>query len=196
MYLPYSRTYVATIIQTTVCTNDYPYSDGFSSCTFLYEWLFISFRMGFHHAHFCTNDYPFLLNGFSSMHISVRMTNNSFWMGFRHAHFCTNDYHFFLNRFSSCTFLYEWLPFYLRLAYIKPNFLTTLTKIFQESPFRETCSWRSSKNFSNNSCEKCEKAITIIFNLSTTLPCCACKFLYIISITIFNFSSTLPCCTC
>ena len=26
----------------------------------------------------------------------------------------------------------------LRLAYIKPNFSTTLTKIFQESPFRET----------------------------------------------------------
>ena len=27
---------------------------------------------------------------------------------------------------------------HIRLAYIKPNFLTTLTKIFQESPFRET----------------------------------------------------------
>ena len=82
----------------------------FSSCTSLYEWLSISFCMGFRHAHFCTNDYPFLLNEFSSctflyewlpflfewvfvMHISVRMTTISFWMGFRHTHFCTNDYH-------------------------------------------------------------------------------------------------------
>ena len=58
-----------------LCTNDYPYSYGFSSCTSLYEWLFIFFCMCF------------------VMHISVRMTTISFWMGFRHTHFCTNDYH-------------------------------------------------------------------------------------------------------
>ena len=90
--------------------NDYHFFlNRFSSCTFLSEWLpshfefvfviyisvrmtTISFSMDFGHAHFCTNDYYFFLNGF------------------RHAHFCTNDYHFFLNGFSLCTFLYEWLP--------------------------------------------------------------------------------------
>ena len=92
-----------------LCTNDYPYS----------------FCMGFRHAHFCTNDYPFLFEWVSVMHISVRITTISFEWVFVNAHFCTNDYHFFFKRFSSCTFLYEWLPFHLRLAYIKPNFLTT-----------------------------------------------------------------------
>ena len=76
------------------CTNDYHFFlNGFSSSTFLYEWL------------------PFLYEWVFVMHISVRMTTISFWMGFRHAHFCTNDYHFFLNGLSSFTFLYEWLPF-------------------------------------------------------------------------------------
>ena len=95
-----------------LCTNDYPYSHGFSSCTSLYKWLSISLCMGFvmhssvrmtiHffwmdflHVHFCTNDYHFFLNGFSSctflygwlpsnfewifvIYISVRMTTFSF----------------------------------------------------------------------------------------------------------------------
>ena len=67
--------------------------NGFSSCTFLYEWLSISFEWVF------------------VMHISVQITTISFWMDFRHSHLCTNDYHFFLNGLSSCTFLYKWLPF-------------------------------------------------------------------------------------
>ena len=49
-----------------VCTNDYPYSYGFSSYTCLYEWLSISLCIRFRHVHVCTNDYPFLFNGFSS----------------------------------------------------------------------------------------------------------------------------------
>ena len=63
-----------------LCTNDYPFPCvwvfvmhiflrttmhslvyGFSSCTFLYEWLSISLCVGFRHAHFCTNEYHFFL---------------------------------------------------------------------------------------------------------------------------------------
>ena len=62
-----------------LCTNDYPYSYGFSSCTSLYEWLFISLCLVFCHAHFCTN------------HISVWMTSHIL-MSLQHAHLCTNDY--------------------------------------------------------------------------------------------------------
>ena len=106
--------------------------------TFSFDWIVvmhisvwmttISFSKDSRHAHFCTNDCHFFLNGLSSctllyewlpshfewivfMHISVRMTIISFWMDFRHARFCANDYHFFLNGFSSYTFLCEWLPF-------------------------------------------------------------------------------------
>ena len=101
-----------------LCTNDYPYSYGFLSCTSLYEWLSISLCMGFRHAYFCTNDYPFLLNRFSSCLFLYEWLSISFWMGFRHAHFCTNDYHFFFNGFSSCTFLYEWLRFLFQLILV------------------------------------------------------------------------------
>ena len=48
-----------------LCTNDYPYSYGFSSCKFLYEWLSILFLYGFCHVHLCTNEYPYSY-GFSS----------------------------------------------------------------------------------------------------------------------------------
>ena len=65
--------------------------NGFSSCTFLYEWLSISFWMGFRHAHLCTNDYPFLCGCVYGIDISVRMTIH-IHIGFCHAHFCTNDY--------------------------------------------------------------------------------------------------------
>ena len=77
-----------------VCTNDYPYSYGFSSCTCLYEWLSILLCMGFRHAHFCTNDYAFLLNGVSSCTFLYKWPSISFLMGFCHAHFCKNDYPF------------------------------------------------------------------------------------------------------
>ena len=76
------------------CTNDYLLIlNGFSSYTFLYEWL------------------PFLFEWVFVMYISVRMTTISFWMDCFHVHFCTNDYHFFLKGLSSCTFLCEWQPF-------------------------------------------------------------------------------------
>ena len=65
--------------------------------------------MGVRHAHFCTNDCPLLLNGFSSCTWFYEWLFISFWMGFRHAYFCTNDYPFLLNGFSSCTCFYEWL---------------------------------------------------------------------------------------
>ena len=74
------------------CTNDYPYFfNGFSSCTFLNEWLPITLFMGSRHAHFCTNDYPFLCVRIFVIHISVQMT-----------------IHIILG-FLSCTYLYEWL---------------------------------------------------------------------------------------
>ena len=57
-------------------TNDHPFSHGFSSCTCLYEWLFIPVVWVF------------------VMHISVQMTIHFFWMGFRHEYICTNDYLF------------------------------------------------------------------------------------------------------
>ena len=87
------------VIHIYVRMTIYFFLNWFSSCTFLYEWLpflfelvffmnisvrmtTISLWMGFRHAHFCTNDYPY-----------------SFWMGFRHIYFCTNDSHFFLKGF-------------------------------------------------------------------------------------------------
>ena len=63
------------------------------------------------HAHFCTNDYPFLLNGFSWCTCLYEWLSNSLCMDCRHLCFCTNDYKFFLKWLSSFTFLYEWLPF-------------------------------------------------------------------------------------
>ena len=51
-----------------LCTNDYPYSFGFSSCTSLYKWLSIFFWI-------------------FVMHISERMTMHIF-LDLRHTHFC------------------------------------------------------------------------------------------------------------
>ena len=100
---------------------------GFSSCTCLYErlsifsWIFFMyifvrmtihfFLIDFRHVQVCTNDYPFLLNGFSSCPCWYEWISNSLCLDCRHLHFCTNDYHFFLNWLSSFTFLYKWLPF-------------------------------------------------------------------------------------
>ena len=95
--------------------------------TFLYgwlyshfEWIFVlyisvrmttfSFWMDFRHIHFCTDDYPFLLNGFSSCTCLYEWLSISLWMGFRHVYFCTDDYQVILNGLLSWTFLYEWLP--------------------------------------------------------------------------------------
>ena len=129
---------------------------GFSSCTCLYEWLSISFEWVFvmyifvrmttisfwmdcRHAHFCTNDYHFFLNGMSLftylyewlpflfewivvIYISVRMTNISFWMDCRHAHFCTNDYHFVVYGFLSSTFCANEFPYSLYRDFRHGNF--------------------------------------------------------------------------
>ena len=112
-----------------LCTNDYPYSygflsctflyerlciiflNGFSSCTFLYKWLSIFLCMGVRHAHFCTNDYPFHCVWVFVMHVSVRMTIHFFVHGFCLAHFCTN-YYPYSYVFSSFKFLYEWLSIF------------------------------------------------------------------------------------
>ena len=66
----------------------------FSLCTFLYEWLFISFESVVVILIFFTNDYPFPFVWVFFMHIFVRMTIHLFWMGVRHAHVWTSDYHF------------------------------------------------------------------------------------------------------
>ena len=101
-----------------VCTNDYPYSYVFSSCTCFYEWLSILclwvfvmymfvrmtihfFWMGFRHVHVRTHDYQLPCAWVLIMHISVRMSIHFFWKGFRHAHFCTDDYPFLLNVYVS-----------------------------------------------------------------------------------------------
>ena len=114
------------------CTNYYPYSYGFSSCTFLYEWLsifiwaivmHISVRMTTH----------LIFESVVVMHSSVRMTIHFYVCGFSSCIFlyewlsifmrfslCTFLYErlsiFFLNRFSSCTFLCEWLSLYQFLS--------------------------------------------------------------------------------
>ena len=100
---------------------------GFSSCTFLYEWL------------------PFLFEWVFVMHISVRMTTISFWMDFRHAHFCKNDYHFFLNGFSSCTFLYEWLTFLFEwIVVMHISVKITTISLYRVFVICTECAWRKS----------------------------------------------------
>ena len=102
--------------------------------------------MGFRHAHFCTNDYPFVCVWVYVMHISVRMTIHLFlngflsctpfyeWlsiclcMGLRHAHFCTNDYPY-LYGFLSLTFLYKWLYIFFL------NGFTSCTFLYEWLPF-------------------------------------------------------------
>ena len=83
-----------------VFTNDYPFLlNGFSSYTFLYEWL------------------PFLFELIVVMHTSVQMTTISFWMDFRHAHVCKNDYHFVVYVFSSCTLCANDYPYSLYMDF-------------------------------------------------------------------------------
>ena len=115
------------------CTNYYPFSYVFSSCTSLYEWLSNFFSMGLRHAHFWTNYYPYSY-WCSSCTFLYEWLSISFLMGFRHADFCTNEYpfifeyvfvkhifvrstiHIFVIRFTSCTFLYEWLSIFIRVS--------------------------------------------------------------------------------
>ena len=78
------------------CMNDSPYSYEFSSCTSLYEWLFIFFFYGFSSCTFLDEWLSIFLWVFV-MHIFVRMTIHIL-MGFRHAHLCTNDYPFSYER--------------------------------------------------------------------------------------------------
>ena len=76
------------------CRDDYLLIlNGFSSCTFLYEWL------------------PFLFECIVVIYISVRMTTISCWIDFCHVHFCTSDYHFVVYGFSSCTFCANDFPY-------------------------------------------------------------------------------------
>ena len=79
----------------------------YSFCTFLYEWLSISFCKDFRHAHFCTNDYPLPCVFFFYMHISIWMTIHILFVLVSS---CTFAYIFIyvLMVSSSCTFLYEW----------------------------------------------------------------------------------------
>ena len=104
------------------CTNDYPYSYGFLSCTSLYEWLSISLCMGFRHAHFCTNDYPLCFCiGFCHSYFCMNDYSYSFCMGFSHAHFYTNDFPYSYGS-SSCTSVKEWLfcfQFYFQCVSVK-----------------------------------------------------------------------------
>ena len=93
-----------------IFTNDYPYSFGFSACTFLYEWLFILFLYGFSSCTFLYEWLSIFLCVFV-IHIFLRMTIHiilvyvfvmlvfvrmtiHILMGFRHVHVCTNDYPF------------------------------------------------------------------------------------------------------
>ena len=94
-----------------LCTNDYPYSYGFSSCTYLYKWLSIFFLIGF----------------FSSCSLLYEWISISFCNNIRHAHFCTNDYRYSYG-FSSCTSLYEWMSIFL-LVYVM-NISVRMTILF------------------------------------------------------------------
>ena len=135
--------------------------DGFSSCTCLYEWLSIFlwvfvmymfvrmtihfFWMGFRHVHFCTNNYQFLLDGFSSrtclyewlsisfewvfvMYMFVRMTIQFLVYGLSSFTFLYGWLSISLNGFSSYICLYEWLPFLL-------NWFSSCTCLYEWLPF-------------------------------------------------------------
>ena len=85
---------------------------GFSSCTFLYEWLSTFIWVFVMHIFVRITIYLLFVWVFV-MHISVQMTIHIL-MGFCHAYFCTNE-----NPYSSCmgfrqcTFLYERLSIFL-----------------------------------------------------------------------------------
>ena len=115
-----------------LCTNDYPYSFRFLSCTSLYERLSIYYScMGFRHSYICTNDYPHscwflsctslyewlsILLWVFVMHIFVRM-NIHILVVFCHAHLCTNAYPYCYG-FLSCTFCtndYPYLVFVIHM---------------------------------------------------------------------------------
>ena len=80
--------------------------NGFMSFKFLYEWLSISLCMGLCHAHFFINDYPYSY-GFSSWPILYK------WLSI-----------FFLNGFMTFTFLYEWLSISLCMVLPHAHFYT------------------------------------------------------------------------
>ena len=106
------------------CTNDYHFFlNGLSSYTFLYEWLpflfewifvmhifvrmtTISFWMDFRHAHFCTNDYHFVVYGFLSCTFCANDFPYSFYIDSRHAIFCTIDFPYSFG-FSMCAMLFN-----------------------------------------------------------------------------------------
>ena len=87
---------------------------GFSSCTFLYEWLSISLCMFFFHAHFCTNDYPFISVWVFVMHIFVLMTIHILfeWVFVMHIS-VQMTIHIIIVWVLSCTSLFEWISIFL-----------------------------------------------------------------------------------
>ena len=69
----------------------------------------ISLGKGFPDTHICTNDYPFLLNGFSSCTCLYEWLSISFEWVFVMSMFVRMTIHFLVNGFPSCTCLYGWL---------------------------------------------------------------------------------------
>ena len=100
LYVWLSMIFLRSFLHAHFCKNAYHFMmEGFSSWTFLYEWLPFLFDW-FSSCTFLYECLPFPFEWIIVMHISVRMTFISFWMDCRHSHFCRNDYHFFLNGLS------------------------------------------------------------------------------------------------
>ena len=112
-----------------LCMNEYLFFlIGLSSFTFLYEWLpflfdwivvmhfsvlmtTISFWMDFRHAHFCTNDFHFVLYGFSSC-IFCAKTFHILCIWIFVMHFLSNDFPYSID-FSMCAMLFNaWIAQY------------------------------------------------------------------------------------
>ena len=116
-----------------LCTNDYPYSYGFSSSTSLYEWLSILF---FYEFSSCTSLYEWLsiFLWVFVMHIFVWMTIHFFVYGFSSCTFLYEWLSIFIF-FSSCTFLYEWLSLFLFNGFLSCTFMYEWLSIYFEWVF-------------------------------------------------------------
>ena len=141
-----------------VCTKDYPFlSNGFSSCTCLYEGLSISFEWVF------------------VMYMFVQTTIHFFWMDFCHVHVYTNDYaipyewvfvmymfvrmtiQFQLNGFSSCTFMYKWLSISFECVFVM--------YMFVRITFHIHCIWIFFMHIS----------VRMTFRILSVFPCVQCS---------------------
>ena len=87
------------------CANDYHFFlNGFSSCTFLYEWLTTRFIWGFVMYILC-NDFPYsLYKGFRHA-FSVQMTLHILVYGFSSCIFCAMTFHILLVFHDVCNAL-------------------------------------------------------------------------------------------